>query len=201
MARIGVLALQGGFAAHARCLVALGHSCVEVRRPEQLVELEGLVLPGGESTTQLKLIESAGLGPALRERVAAGCPVLATCAGLILAARQVESPPQSSFGWLELTVRRNAHGRQLESFEGVSDRGLPLVFIRAPRIVAVGRVVEVLDTLADEPILVRQGRVVGACFHPELSASLAVHALAFGGAAGRQARGVGPALRLAGEAG
>ncbi|MBK6847649.1 MAG: pyridoxal 5'-phosphate synthase glutaminase subunit PdxT [Proteobacteria bacterium] len=201
MARIGLLALQGGFAAHAQCLAALGHDCVEVRRPEQLVGLEGLVLPGGESTTQLKLIASAGLGPGLRALVAAGGPVLATCAGLILAARQVQAPQQESFGWLDLTVQRNAHGRQVESFEGWSDRGRKLVFIRAPRIVAVGAAVEVLDTLRGEPILVRQGRVVGACFHPELSDSLGVHELVFGAAVDDRAREVLRPLRLAAEAG
>ncbi|MBK8479991.1 MAG: pyridoxal 5'-phosphate synthase glutaminase subunit PdxT [Proteobacteria bacterium] len=201
MARIGVLALQGGFAAHAPSLAALGHVCVEVRRPAQLARLEGLILPGGESTTQLKLIASSGLLPGLCELVSAGAPVLATCAGLILAAREVQAPQQESFGWLDLTLRRNAHGRQLDSFEGRSDRGLPLMFIRAPRIVAYGAAVEVLDTLEGDAILVRQGRIIGACFHPELTASVAVHELAFGAAAGVGASDGVVGLRLVAEAG
>ena len=107
-------------------------------------------------------------------------PLLVTCSGLILAARRVQDPAQPSFGWLDVCVRRNAYGRQLDSFEGTSDGGLPLVFIRAPRIVELGPDVEVLDRLEGEPIWVRQGAVTGATFHPELTDSLEVHRRAFG---------------------
>jgi 5'-phosphate synthase pdxT subunit len=169
MARVGVLALQGAYAAHCVALARGGHSVCEVREAAQLDVLDGLVLPGGESTTMLKLIKWGGLGTALSDFVASGRPVLGTCAGLILAAREVRAPAQESMGWLDVVVERNAYGRQLDSFEAHSDAGLPLIFIRAPRIVEVGPAVEVLDTLAGEPVLVRQGQVHGACFHPELS--------------------------------
>jgi pyridoxal 5'-phosphate synthase pdxT subunit len=152
-----------------------------VRTPAELAAVEGLVLPGGESTTQLKLIERNGLEAPLSAFVASGKPILATCAGLILAARAVSSPSQRSFGWLDASVERNAYGRQLDSFEAVTDRGLPVVFIRAPRIREVGRRVEVLDTLGGEPILIRQGNVVGATCHPELTDSTELHARVFGG--------------------
>lgn len=180
MARIGVLALQGGFAAHREALRRLSHQPTEVRESASLEQIEGLILPGGESTTQLKLIDSVGLGPALQRFVDSGRPLLVTCAGLILAARRVQDPAQPSFGWLDVVVRRNAYGRQLDSFEGTSDGGLPLVFIRAPRIAEWGSAVEVLDCLEGEPIWVRQGAVLGATFHPELTDSLEVHRRAFG---------------------
>lgn len=189
--RIGVLALQGGFAAHEKALAELGFTPVEVRRPEQLDTVEGLVLPGGESTTHLRLIERFGLGGPLDAFVAAGKPVLATCAGLILAAKTVTHPAQPSFGWLDVQVARNAWGRQVHSFEGTADPPppggpfesripLPLLFIRAPRIEAVGEGVEVLATLDGEPVMVREGAVIGAAFHPELTADRRVHRLAFG---------------------
>ncbi|MEK7706006.1 MAG: pyridoxal 5'-phosphate synthase glutaminase subunit PdxT [Myxococcota bacterium] len=181
MARIGVLALQGGFAAHAQVLYALGHDVVLIRDAAQIAEVDGLVFPGGESTTQLKLILRFGLRTALDAHHASGKPVLATCAGLILLARQVSDPSQASLGWLDVQVRRNAWGRQVESFEAVSDEGtLPLVFIRAPRIVSVGGEVELLASYHGEPVLVRQGRVLGATFHPELTSAVVVHAQAFG---------------------
>jgi 5'-phosphate synthase pdxT subunit len=155
--RVGVLALQGGFQAH---LEALGGRGVEVRLPKHLDGLDALVLPGGESTTQGMLIHRAGLRGALEDFVRSGKPVLATCAGLILCAR---------YGWLDVDVQRNAYGRQLDSFEALSDDGAHhLVFIRAPRITRTGHKVEVLATLNGEPVLVRQGKLTGATFHPEL---------------------------------
>lgn len=169
MARVGVLALQGAYAAQSAVLRGGGHVVDEVREASQLANLDGLVLPGGESTTMLKLINWGGLGPALAAFVASGRPVLGTCAGLILAAREVRAPAQESLGWLDVVVERNAYGRQLDSFEANSDAGTPLIFIRAPRIVEVGPRAEVLETLGGEPVLVRQGQVYGACFHPELS--------------------------------
>ena len=170
---VGVLALQGAFAAHARAVSALGHRAREVRAPADLDGLDALVLPGGESTAQSKLVESAGLRAPLDRFVRAGRPVLATCAGLILAAR---------YGWLDVEVARNAWGRQLDSFEATDDAGaLPLVLIRAPRITRVGDGVEVLARYGGEPVLVRQGAVVGATFHPELTSCLDVHRTALEG--------------------
>ncbi len=211
MCRIGVLALQGGFGAHARALDELGHQAVEVRAAEDLFGLDGLILPGGESTAQLRLIERNRLGGPLGKLVESGRPVLATCAGLILAARHVTGPEQQSFGWIDATVSRNAWGRQVDSFEANADelspfQGpasigggsaevmrlpleravapelglLPLVFIRAPRIVQIGPAVQVLARLNGEPIFIRQGNVFGATFHPELTADRRVHRAVFG---------------------
>ena len=181
MARIAVLALQGGYAAHERALTALSHTPVEVRVPDDLAGCEGLVLPGGESTTMLKLLATTGLEQPLTALVASGAPVLATCAGLILSARAVTGPTQRSLGWLDVAVARNAWGRQLDSFEARSDDGaLPLVFIRAPRITELGRGVDVLATFRGEPILVRSGAFTAATFHPELTPDLGVHRGVFG---------------------
>jgi len=173
---IGVLALQGAFARHADVLARLGQRAVFVRKPEQLEALAGLILPGGESSVQLDLIARAGLEPGLRAFVASGKPILGTCAGLILLARQVRDPEQNSFGALDVCVARNAWGRQIHSFEAQADQqALPLVFIRAPRILEVGPLVEVLARYRGEPVLVRQGNVIGATFHPELTGDDRVH--------------------------
>jgi 5'-phosphate synthase pdxT subunit len=179
MTTVGVLALQGGFAAHVAAVERAGMRAVEVRAPREIMGLDGLVLPGGESTVMLKMIGRGELGPALDAFVSSGAPVLATCAGLILAARRVTGPVQPSFGWLDVDVARNAWGRQLDSFEGTSDRGTPLVFIRAPRIMRVGPEVEVVETLSGEPVMVRDGNVWGATFHPELSEGAGAHAMIF----------------------
>lgn len=153
----GVLAVQGGFQAHLR---SLGADAIEVRTPDELSRIDSLVLPGGESTTQHRLIELGGLREPLERFVRSGRPVLATCAGLILCAR---------YGWLDVTVTRNAYGRQVDSFEALDDSGTrKLIFIRAPRIDRVGPQVEVLATLKGSPVLVRQRNVTGACYHPEL---------------------------------
>jgi 5'-phosphate synthase pdxT subunit len=193
MARVGVLALQGGFRPHLEVLRKLGHGAVEIRNRSDLTGLDGLILPGGESTTQLLLIDRYGLGEGLDQLARGGTPILATCAGLILTARRVTRPAQRSMGWLDIAVERNAWGRQLDSFEGMTDAPvrwqpgekdglrLPLVFIRAPRITEVGAGVEVLATFESEPILVRQGSVVGASFHPELTGDPSVHLALFGG--------------------
>jgi 5'-phosphate synthase pdxT subunit len=179
--RIGVLAVQGGFAPHLEALRSLGHDARPVRSPGDLELVEGLVLPGGESTAQLRLVERAGLREPLCREVGRGAPVLATCAGLILAAARVERPEQPSFGWIDVTVARNGWGRQIDSFEARDDAcALALVFIRAPRIVRVGAGVEILATLGGEPVLVRQGKILAATFHPELTDDRAVHAAAFG---------------------
>jgi len=178
---VGVLALQGGYAAHIRVLETLGHTTQEVRTAEHLGQIEGLVFPGGESTTHLKLIERFQLEPALHQFVQSDNPVLATCAGLILCSRTVQNPSQMSFGWLDITVHRNGWGRQLDSFEGFDDnKELPLCFIRAPRIQSTGAQVKVLATLNDEPVLVQQGNIYGATFHPELTEDLSIHRMVFG---------------------
>ena len=181
---VGVLALQGGFAAHVHALREIGCNVREVRTPRDLEGLEGLVLPGGESTTMLRLLGE--LEPALDEFVRAGHPVLATCAGLILAARTVSDPEQRSFGWIDVAVARNAWGRQVDSFSAADDAGAPLVFIRAPRITAQGGDVEVLARFQGEPILVRQGNRYGATFHPELTSDRCLHARVFSHHKGHQ---------------
>ena len=181
MATIGVLALQGGFAAHAAALAALGHRALEVRSSAELAACDGLVLPGGESSVHLTLLQRFELEEPLRRYLGNGRPVLATCAGLILLALRVESPAQRSFGALDVTVRRNAYGRQAQSFVAESDDGAhPLVFIRAPRIAACGPGVTICATHRGEPVLVREGAILGATFHPELTADRSVHRAAFG---------------------
>lgn len=183
--RIGVLALQGDFALHAR---ALGRctpvpEVVEVRKPEQLEGLDGLIIPGGESTTLLKLIDLGGFVPALEKFHAAGLPIFGTCAGLIVTAREVTGPAQFSLGFIDVGVERNAYGRQRESFEAhgsatLGDRTVPveMVFIRAPRIRRVGEGVQALARHDGETVLARQGSVLVATFHPELTDDHTVHA-------------------------
>jgi 5'-phosphate synthase pdxT subunit len=181
--RIGVLALQGDFAAHAKAIHAAGAEANEVRRVHDLADLKGLIIPGGESTTLLRLIGEYGFETEIPRFVHGGGRVLGTCAGLILLAREVENPPQPSLGLLDVRVRRNAYGRQIDSFVDTGtlciNGGLPepaeMVFIRAPRIVRVGEKVEVIGELNAEPTLVRQGRIWAATFHPELSASTLIH--------------------------
>lgn len=180
--RCGVLALQGGFAAHGAVLTHLGAEVQWLRRPADLVGIDALVLPGGESTTMLRLIDDDGLGDALRDRIAAGLPTLATCAGVILLATDV-TPPQHSFGLLDVDVARNAYGRQVRSTvaqvhpctDDLGDRSLDAVFIRAPRIVRVGRDVRVLARRDGDPVLVEQGMILAATFHPELSRDDRIH--------------------------
>ncbi len=179
--KIGVLALQGGYAAHMALLEGLGHETLEVRYAHQLEDLDGLVFPGGESSAMLKLIGFSELWEPIDRFARSGRPLLATCAGLILAATGVSGPAQRSFGWLDVDVARNAWGRQVHSFEATDDAGdLQMVFIRAPRITRVGAGVEVVATYRDEPVAVRQGPIVAASFHPELANEPGLHRLAFG---------------------
>jgi 5'-phosphate synthase pdxT subunit len=180
--RIGVLALQGDFARHAAALARCGVEAVEVRRPEELADVDGLIIPGGESTTLLKLMDEWAFVPALEKFHAAGRPIFGTCAGLIVLAREVERPRQFSLGLIDVTVERNAYGRQRESFEAsgtvtLDGRAHPfeMVFIRAPRIRRVGAGVETLAEHHGEPVMARQGSVLVATFHPELTDDPAVH--------------------------
>jgi 5'-phosphate synthase pdxT subunit len=180
--RVGVLALQGGFAPHARVLRAISIEPVEIRSARDLdPSIEGLVLPGGESTAIRHLLAHDGgaLQRALHALHTRGVPMLATCAGLILAAREVRCPGAPSFGWIDVVVARNAYGRQVASEVAHDDGGRRIVLIRAPRILAVGPRVEVLGTRGGEPVLVREGALIGATFHPELSDDRSIHHLAF----------------------
>lgn len=187
--RIGVLALQGDVREHSRALAAAGAQAVPVRRPEELPDLDGLILPGGESTTIGRLLELFGLLEPLRDRVRAGLPVYGSCAGMILLAEEVLDgrPDQQTIGGLDIAVRRNAFGRQVESFEtdlalaGVGD--VHAVFIRAPWVERTGAGVEVLATVpGDGPaggkvVAVRRGPVLATSFHPELTGDSRVHEL------------------------
>ena len=184
---IGVLDLQGDVREHVAALGEVGSSARLVKRPADLEGLDGLVLPGGESTTLSMLLESTGLFDALAERLGPGqgLPILGTCAGLVLVAREVLDgrADQRTFGVLNAVVRRNGYGRQRQSFESEVRFGsgegppLPAVFIRAPLVVSVGDGVDVLATLDDVPVLVRQGAVLASSFHPELTPDRRVHRL------------------------
>lgn len=164
----GVLALQGGYPSHARLLERVGVAPREVRKPAELAGLDALVLPGGESTVIHKLAAERGLLDAIRGAAGEGLGLLGTCAGAILLAREVEDHPDFGLGLLDIAVRRNAYGRQRESFVS-EEGGRRRVFIRAPRILATGEGVEVLDALGDAPVAVAAGRVLAATYHPELA--------------------------------
>jgi 5'-phosphate synthase pdxT subunit len=174
--RVGVLASQGDFAAHARILAELDAEPVEVRTARQLAELDALVIPGGESTTISKAIERDGLEPAIRAHVECGRPILGTCAGMIVCDRE-------HLGLIDLTARRNAFGRQIASFEvelvveGLGPEPLTAVFIRAPWVESHGPGVEVLAELDGHPVAVREGAVLCCSFHPELTDDPRLHAL------------------------
>ncbi|MGA2391478.1 MAG: pyridoxal 5'-phosphate synthase glutaminase subunit PdxT [Candidatus Sulfotelmatobacter sp.] len=174
--RIGVLALQGDFDAHRRRLEELGAEVVLVKKPEQLDAIDGLVIPGGESGTFLKLLGEGGFAK-LKQFVRLK-PTFGTCAGAILLATEVENPKQAGLGALDIGIRRNAYGRQVDSSirEGkLFDSPLEMVFIRAPKIERVGPGVEVIATEGADPVAVRQGRTMAATFHPELSEDTRVH--------------------------
>ena len=182
--RIGVLALQGAFAVHIVVLKRLGAEVREVRLPVDLAECDALVMPGGESTTMSKLLESSALFEPIAKRIADGMPVFGTCAGMILLAREVLDgrPDQRSFGAIDIAVQRNAYGRQVDSFEtdiavGGLDDAFHAVFIRAPRITRCGAGVTVLAEHDGAPVLVRSNAVMAASFHPELTADDRVHQL------------------------
>ena len=183
-ARIGVLALQGAFAAHAAALQRLGVSTAEVRVAADLEQCNALVLPGGESTTMSQLLETSQLFDPLANCIAAGMPVFGTCAGMILLSKGIADgrADQRSFAALDIDVQRNGFGRQMDSFETEIDvlgldRAFHAVFIRAPRISRVGSEIETLATHGGEPVLVRSKTVMAASFHPELADDDRVHQL------------------------
>lgn len=183
--KIGVLAIQGDYAAHADALSESGAEACLVKKPQDLrldgKSLDGLILPGGESTTVLRFLEKHRFFEILAE-FCTSQPVFGTCAGAILLAREVLNPPQRSLGLLDATVERNAYGRQIDSTILTADTALPggpleMVFIRAPRIVETGLAVQVLARRDGSPVLVKQGNVMAATFHPELSPDRRVHQL------------------------
>jgi 5'-phosphate synthase pdxT subunit len=191
MLTVGVLALQGDVREHVRALETAGTQAVTVRRPDELAKVDGLVLPGGESTTIVKLARIFELFDPLRERIAAGLPVYGSCAGMILLADRVDaggSPIEATFGGIDITVRRNAFGRQVDSFEedvavtGVTGGPVRAVFIRAPWVQEVGPNAEALgrvnqDTPNEHVVVVRQGNLLATSFHPELTGDLRIHEL------------------------
>jgi 5'-phosphate synthase pdxT subunit len=179
--KVGILALQGDVSEHAQALADLGADAVAVRTAGDLAAVDRLILPGGESTTMSKLLESGGLFEAVAARLDEGMPAFGTCAGMILLASEVLDGrrDQRSFGVIGLSVRRNAFGRQVDSFETDLDvhgiGRMPAVFIRAPYVERVDDGVEVLAVVDDHPVLCRQGHVLAAAFHPELSGDLRLH--------------------------
>lgn len=177
--KIGVLALQGAFIEHENVLTDIGAVCTEVRRPSDLHGLDGIVLPGGESTVQGQLLEKSSLLAPLRELIADGLPTLATCAGLILLAERIKDSSITHLGTLPVTVKRNAYGRQLSSFiteEPVKGIGnYPMIFIRAPYIEHADMDVEILAKADDKIVAVKYGNQIGLSFHPELSGNPKIH--------------------------
>jgi pyridoxal 5'-phosphate synthase pdxT subunit len=183
--KVGVLALQGDFEAHQKALERAGADAVQVRTPNELGGIEGLVIPGGESSTMLKLLNETGMLKPVRE-FADSKPVFGTCAGAILVAKEVSNPVQEALGLVDISVERNAYGRQLDSRivnlkpDGLEGGDLEAVFIRAPIIRKVGDGVRVLASYNGDPVLVEQGRHVVATFHPELTGDTRVHELFLG---------------------
>ena len=182
--KVGLLALQGAIGPHAEAFRSLGATPVEVRTPSQLDDVDALVIPGGESTTMSKLLDTSGLADPLRARLAAGMPTFGTCAGMIVLARTVLDgrADQRSYDAIDVTVRRNAFGRQVDSFEadltvGGLDAPFHAVFIRAPFVEEVGEGVDVLATVGGHPVLCRSGNVLVSAFHPELTGDRRLHEL------------------------
>lgn len=182
--KIGILSVQGDFAAHAAMLQSLGAETAEVRMPADLASCDALILPGGESTTQLQFLQEEGLFKSIQKFAANDGPIYGTCAGAILLATEVKNPHQASLGLLDMTVLRNAYGRQLASDVAYGPSNLPdksndepleMVFIRAPIIERVGPGVEVLATYAGKATLVRKGSILASTFHPELTSDASVH--------------------------
>lgn len=187
--KIGVLALQGDFREHIEAAKSAGHAALSVKRVDELDEVDALIIPGGESTTIMHLAKTFGLFAPLKKRIRSGMPTFGSCAGMILLADRISNPApgQESFGGLDITVRRNAFGRQVDSFESDLDfagEKLRAVFIRAPWVESIGKDVEVLATVTTpdgqaHPVAVRQGGLLATSFHPELTNDLRVHSYFF----------------------
>jgi 5'-phosphate synthase pdxT subunit len=178
--KIGILAIQGDYEAHAKVLDRLGAEHTYVRRPDDLARLSGIILPGGESSTHLRILTEEGLFDGLKDFAADGVAFFGTCAGAILLARDVHGPPQASLGLIDISVLRNGYGRQLASDVHTAPtklrkEPLEMVFIRAPIIESIGQGVEVLAEDAGHPVLVQQGHILASTFHPELTPDTAVH--------------------------
>jgi 5'-phosphate synthase pdxT subunit len=191
--KIGILAVQGDFEAHGAMLRSLGAETAEVRTVADLKDCDGLVLPGGESTTQLQFLQEEGLHDAIRKFAADGRAIFGTCAGAILLATEVKNPAQPSLGLMDMTVLRNAYGRQVASdvFFGPSklkSEPMEMVFIRGPIIERAGANLEVLAEYAGKPVLVQKGNLLAATFHPELTADTTVHSHFLQMAAANQAK-------------
>jgi 5'-phosphate synthase pdxT subunit len=178
---VGILALQGDFAMHSKMLDRIGKSWKLVKHARELEEVSGLIMPGGESTTMLKFFAANGIAPAIKEFAAGGKPIFGTCAGAILLAQNVLNPPQERLGLMDITVERNAYGRQIDSSvqQGncpeISHHPVEMVFIRAPIIRRVGDGVRVLGRCGELPVLVEQGNLLAATFHPELTEDETIH--------------------------
>ena len=178
---VGILAIQGDFAMHAKMLDGLGAPWMLVKHPADLDAVSGLIMPGGESTTMLKLFALEGIGTAIKEFAAQGKPIYGTCAGAILLAKEVLNPPQERLGLIDIAIERNAYGRQIDSSvqagecPDLADHPVEMVFIRAPIIRRVGDGVRVLGRCGNLPVLVEQGNILAGTFHPELTDDPAVH--------------------------
>lgn len=177
---IGILAVQGAFIEHEQALASLGASCFEIRRAEDLSRpMDGLILPGGESTVQGKLLRDLGLFAPLKDKIGAGLPVFGTCAGLLLLARRIKNDSRRHLATMDITAVRNAYGRQLGSFSAEAAFGgvgtIPLTFIRAPYIESVGEGVEILSEVGGHIVAARQGNQLVTAFHPELTDDRRVH--------------------------
>lgn len=178
--QIGILALQGDYEAHARMLSRLNVDWSYVRSPEELAQVDGLILPGGESSTALNLLQESGLFEAIQAAGRKGMPMFGTCAGAILLAKQVTDPEQPSLGLVDVHIMRNAYGRQLASriTQGpstLSDTPLPMVFIRAPRFLDLGPTIQIIATHDNHPVCIQQDQFLLATFHPELTEDTKVH--------------------------
>ena len=182
--KVGVLALQGDFREHMVAANSSGHSAIAIRRESELNEVDALILPGGESTTIALLAKSYDLFMPIRKKISEGLPIYGSCAGMILLANHIVDGAvgQETFGGIDMTVRRNAFGRQVESFEGeITFNSTPVngVFIRAPWVESVGANVEVLSEVAGHPVAVREGKLLATSFHPELTGDLSIHKFFF----------------------
>ena len=189
--KIGILGFQGAVIEHQRHIEQLGQEAVVVRYTEQLAEIDGIILPGGESTTMGKLLNRTGMMEPLREKIEQGMPVWGTCAGMILLAKELDQDPVVHLGMMDITVRRNAYGTQIDSFDTqvvipeVSDEQIPLVFIRAPYIVRTGERVKVLCEVERHVVAAREKNMLATSFHPELTGNAAFHQYFIGMCSGK----------------